>query len=167
MASRIRISDAGASSPTALPIWAALLLALVKIKTIRFSALFSCLSRAKREAIWAMRATRSGNGRYSVNSADFPPMPALNDSGTVMTRPSNSGNTTFIAASRGLSPRSDCSHWSCVMLLAIACRTGTFSCSSKAADQLAGVDSPWPILPIANEVVLINTSIWVPCLPLK
>ena len=156
----MRISEAGASSPTALPICDALLLELVNMKATRFSALGTRLRRAARHAMPAMRATRSGSGSYSTASPGMPAVRALNDSGTVMMRPSNSGSTTFIAASSGLRPRADCSHCGRVMPLVIACSTGTSSCSSTPTDQPAGVGPPGVISPMANDVVLIRTSTW-------
>ena len=167
MAFRMCISEAGASSPTALPICEALLLELVNTKAMRLSALLRCLSRAKRAAIPAIRVTRSAIGSYSINSFGSPFALALNDIGTVMMRPSNSGKTTFMAASSGLRPRVDSRHCASVMPLVMACNTGTLSCSKTDTDQPAGVVPPAVISPIANAVVLISTSICVPCVPLK
>jgi hypothetical protein len=96
-----------------------------------------------------------------MTSLGMPAARALNDTGTVMMRPSNSGSTTFMAASSGFRPRADCCHWASVMPLVIACSTGTSSASSTLTDQPAGVAPPGVISPIANEVVLISTSIWV------
>src|ERR1022692_476460 len=76
-----------------------------------------------------------------------------------MIRPSNSGKATFIAVSRGLSPRLEASHCQRIVLAQMACTTGTFKEDKASTDQPLGVGPFGLISPKAKEIVEIKTSI--------
>ena len=58
-------------------------------------------NRACRIAMPATRAQRSVSGTYEISPSSSI---SLNENGTVMIRPSNSGTATWLAASSGVSP---------------------------------------------------------------
>src|SRR5262249_46026616 len=78
--------------------------------------------------------------------------------GTVMSRPSNSGKATFMAVSSGLSPRLEASHCQRIVPAQIACKTGTFKAAKALADQPHGVGPSGLISPRAKETVETKTS---------
>src|SRR5581483_11194920 len=83
---------------------------------------------------------------------------SLNETGTVMMRPSNSGRATFMAVSSGLSPRPEASHCQRVVLPQTAWRTGTSREARASTDQPLGVGPPGLTSPRANEMVVTRTS---------
>lgn len=92
------------SRPTALPTRECLVGYAVKTTASFFSGFGLCLSAACRTAIPATRAARSGSATYTGTS---PSPVSLNENGTVISRPSNSGIATCIAASIGDSAASE------------------------------------------------------------
>ncbi len=108
----------------------------------------------------ATRAARSGSATYR----DSPSLSvSLNENGTLISRPSNSGMATWVAASSGLSPAPAAAHCARGAVTHSACSTGTSSAaiapvshasSSPPACAAAGVTPP------AASTVTISASAW-------
>ena len=116
-------------------------------------ALFGVLARrAWRTAIPASRAARSGSAAY----LGIPSGPSsLNENGTVIRRPSNSGIATCIAASIGASAALDCSHCARELVRHSPCSTGTSNrARSPASQSLSPLTSPAAEPPAASTVVM-------------
>ena len=97
-ARRRRTALAGVSRPTALPIRACLVGYDDSTTATRRSAGGMCRSRARATAVPATRPARSGSGTYRDRPS---PSSSLNENGTLISRPSNSGMATWVAASSG------------------------------------------------------------------
>ena len=114
-----------------------------------------CRSRACASAIPATRAARSGSATYSGT----PSAPAsLNENGTVISRPSNSGTATCIAASIGVSAADEAAHAARGEVRHSACSTGTSSAASAATSQASesppALASPATVPPAASTVTI-------------
>ena len=68
----------------------------------------------------------------------------MNETGTAMIRPSNSGKATFIAVSMGPRPRELSSHSERLPVLTIPWMMGTSSLSSSSWDQPVATVAPVP-----------------------
>src|SRR6478736_1224986 len=109
----------------------------------------------------ATRAQRSGSATYRGSPAASAGSVSLNENGTVMIRPSNSGTATWVATSSGDRPSSEPAQdsrdqvrhrpWRMGMSSAASSLTSQPS-SSPPADALAGV------VPPAASTVTINAS---------
>ncbi len=151
-------ADAGVSKPTALPTRACLVGYADSMIASRRSGAGRWLSRACATAIPATRAARSGSATYTGT----PSSPAsLNENGTVISRPSNSGTATCIAASIGVSAALESAQAARDEVRHSACRTGTSSSASAATSQASS--SPPAVaslatVPPAASMVTISAS---------
>ena len=114
-----------------------------------------CRSRACASAIPATRAARSGSATYTGT----PAAPgSLNENGTVINRPSNSGTATCIAASIGVSAADEAAHAARDEVRHSAWSTGTSSAASAATSQASSsppaLASPATVPPAASTVTI-------------
>ena len=146
------------SSPTALPIRECFVGYADSITTIRRSAGGMCRSWACFTAIPATRAARSGSATYTDSPSGSI---SLNENGTVMIRPSNSGIATCVAASSGDSPSSLASHAARPLVRHNPCRIGTSRSASTPTSQ-ASSSPPAPkvagLVPPAASTVTTSAS---------
>ena len=138
---------------------------------MRFSGLDFRRRAAHLAASRASRSTRSGCATYRCKRLEtiapfLPLLPlldgavsSLNEIGTEMMRPSNSGSATFMAVSMGLRPSELSRHSSWVPVLTIPWITGTSIWFRKSTDQPeAIVAASWLRSLMARPMVLTMQS---------
>src|SRR6476660_6142757 len=131
---------AGVSNPTALPMRACLVGYAENTSTTRFADAGIARSRACLTANPATRAQRSGSATYEIRPSSSI---SLNEKGTVMMRPSNSGTATWVATSSGDSPPSLSCHCARELVRHRPCRIGMSSaarCQHGCDQRLDGAD---------------------------
>jgi hypothetical protein len=83
----------------------------------------------------------------------------LNEKGTVISRPSNSGIATCMAASIGVSAADEAAHCSRELVRHSPCRTGTPRVASAPASQSPSA-APAAFDPPAARTVVMTASAW-------
>lgn len=146
------------SRPTALPTRECFVGYAVKTTASFLSGFGLCFNCACRTAIPATRAARSGSATYTGTS----PSPcSLKENGTVISRPSNSGIATCIAASMGETAASDASQTARDDVRHSPWRTGTFRSASAPMSQASSsppADASDARVPPAASTVATSAS---------